>query len=281
MSLLKENEEMKAQLAEALEAEESAETENEEEGQLKEDSEQSETPETTEEATEEKPSEEVKEEKPDNAAFAKIRREAAAAKLLVDKLERENAELKKPREQEIEQESPVAAELEQVIQESRKGRAENEFRRYESEVIKAAPENAAIMTEYTQAIQGSIRLNNPRLSIYEIAELTKLSLLQKAGKYQNEGYANPVEEMLHEAKELGFTGKSFTKEEKSEAGLKPNMTKVAENRKRSAGMTAISGTNDGIMSLKAAAELSPMDWKDFGKKSPAEKARLLGLIQTT
>lgn len=273
MSLLKEIEDTKAQLAEALEAEkEEPAEESEEEATEEQESEQpAEAPKP--EAVEEKPAESVKEEKLDDSAYAKMRRELAAERRKREEIERENVELKKPKDQEAEQESsPIAAELEQVIQESRKGRAENEFRRYESEVTKAAPENAAIMAEYTQAIQGSIRLNNPRMSPYEIAELTKLSLFQKAGKYQNEGYANPVEEMLHEAKELGFTGKSFARKAESEADPKPNMAKVAENRKRSAGMTGASGREDGLVSKKTAAEMSPAEWKAVDR---AERQRLM------
>lgn len=265
MTLLKEIEEDKAQLAEAVEAEKEEPTEEVEE-----------SPEEPkeEEKTEEKPAE-VKEEpkeeeKPDNSAFAKLRREAAANKKLADERATEIAELKKPRE-ETEEPAPAAFELAEVLQDHRIGRAERQFKGFEAEVMRAAPENPAIMAEYTQALQGAIKLQNPRLPAIEIAELTKLELFRKAGKYQDAGYANPVGELLEEAKELGFTGKSFAKEEPAK-DPKPDMNKVAENRKRSAGMTGTPGREDGLVSKKTAAEMTPAEWKSLDR---AERARLM------
>lgn len=267
MSLLKEIEDLKAELVEVSEAEKELPEEEEEQIEEKE----SEEPEKVEEPPKE---EEKPAEKPDDAAFARLRREAAASKKLAEDMRLENEALKKPKETEESTESPVAAELEQIIQDSRVTRAEREFMRYESDVLRADPANAHIMAEYTQAIQGSLRLQNPRASLFEIAEMTKRELFRQAGGFQSEGYANPVEEMLNTAKELGFTGKSFAPKEEPKKEPKPDMAKVAENQKRSAGMTAAPGRADGLVSKKTAAEMTPAEWKALDR---TERARLMSV----
>ena len=105
----------------------------------------------------------------------------------------------------------------------------------------------------------------------QIAEKTKDTILTKAAHYVRDGF-NPIEELYHEAKELGCTGKSYAKEESKEEEIKPDLKKVAENRKRSTGMTSSGGKSEGQMTKLAAAELSVAEWK---RLPPSEKARLL------
>ena len=121
----------------------------------------------------------------------------------------------------------------------------------------------------------SIRLQNPRKSDIELNEMTKNAIIMQAADLARQGYENPVEELFHTAKELGYTGKSLQKEEapQKEEKLTPDLKKVADNRKRSTGMTANNGRSEGLMTLShAATQLTAAEW---GRLPKAEKARLM------
>lgn len=284
MSLLKENEEMKAQLAEALEAEKEEEEQEEsaEESVEREADDAEEAPvekkteEAAEQKTEEPKKEEVKEEKQDDSAFARLRREAAANKRKADELERENSELKKPKEEVfIEETSTMTPELAEVVRDYQMNRAEREFQSYESQAKNKLPDYEGVTRGYAEALFGSIKIQNPRMSNLEIAEKTKETLLKKAGSFLNQGFENPAEELYHEAKELGFKAAASREPEKeAKPELRPDMNKVAENRKRSAGMTGVAGREDGLVSKTAAAKMSPMEWKELPRE---ERLRLMSV----
>lgn len=233
------------------------------------------------ETKEEPEKEEIKEEKPeekkpeiDDAGFARLRREATAEKRRAEAAEKELAELRKAKEVvELPVEAPLHPEMQTVLEDHRINRAEREFSMFESKVKQQHPEYGAIATEYANAMAQAFRIQNPRKTDVEINDMTKRAILIKAGEFARAGYENPVEEMYHEAKELGFTGKSFQKQESSkEEKLEPDMKKVAENRKRSSGMAASHGRQEGLMTLNAAADLTAAEWSKLPK---ADKQRLL------
>ncbi len=277
--LLDELARMKAELAE-----------REKEGQEEEKEEVIDEPKVEEEEkveeVEEKPEEEKKAEPKedkdelDTNGYMRLRREAAAAKRQAEQLEREVQELRNAKKEvevdPAQEQAQISPEFQSVIEEHRLSRAEREFSMYEAQVRKDNPEYGAVASEYAQAMYQSIRLQNPRKSYIELNEMTKKAILMKAGEFARAGYENPVEEMYHEAKELGFTGKSFQKEEAKpepkEEKLQPDLRKVAENRKRSTGMTANNGRSEGLMTMGAAADLSAAEWAKLPK---AEKQRLL------
>lgn len=260
MSLQDEIEETKKKLAEALESE------NQPEEEIVEEAAEEEAP-----AEEEKPAEETKpEEKPDDAAFARLRREAAAAKKRAEELAAENERLKQPQE-EIEEASEVPPLLTSMLNDYQKGLAEREFKSFESQITD--PDYASVSAEYANAMSAAIRIQNPRKSAVEIAELTKQAIVGRAAEYARAGYANPVEELFLEAKELGFTGKSFKKEE-SKPEPKPDMAKVAANRQRSTGMTAANGESKQGLSRNYIAD-NGITGAEWAKLSPAEKKSLM------
>lgn len=234
-----------------------------------------------EEKPEEPKSEEVKEEakeeeKPDSAAFQRLRREAAAAKKRAEEAEAKLiASQDKPKEREQINEEPsapeVVPEIAEIVEDHRMKRAEREFQALEANFKANTPEYDAVAAEYAMAIAQSIRIQHPRLSPMDIAEKTKKTILIKAANFMRDGF-DPIEELFHEAKDLGFTGKSAQKKEEPEEEVKPDMKKVAANRARSTGMTAASGRSEGLMTKKAAADLTVAEWKRLPK---AEKARLL------
>lgn len=224
---------------------------------------------------EEKPKEQAKEEKLDDGAYMKLRREALAEKRRAEQLAKELEELRKAKEPEQVIEQPtLSPELESVIQEHRMSRAEREFLMLENKVKQQNPEYNAVAAEYTAAMYQALKLQNPRKSDIELGEMTKTAILLKAAEYARAGYENPAEEIYHEARELGFTGKSQQKQiEAQEEKLQPDMRKVAENRKRSTGMTGANGKSEGQMTLNhAATSLTAAEWARLPK---AEKQRLL------
>lgn len=220
---------------------------------------------------------------PDGNAYQRIRREKAAAEKRAEAAE---AELAREREskraevplEELPAEAPIDPELEEVKQTLRMSKAEREFQSLEQKFRAKEPEYDAISAEYAVALAQSIRLQNPRMSGNEIVEKTKETLLMKAAKYARDGF-DPIEEMFHEAKDLGFTGKSLKREEpkkeeveEKEVQIKPDLAKVAENRARSTNMTAGRGMEEAQVTLRTAADYSPAEWM---KVSPADKRRIL------
>ncbi len=239
--------------------------------------------EVKEEEKKEEAKEEIKEEKPeeeeklDNNGYRKLRREAAAAKKLADDRETEIAELKArlsaPKEEDKEETNlAVDPEIQEVVRDHRMLRAEREFQTLEAKFRSSTPEYDAVSNEYALALAQSIKIQNPRLSAVEIAEKTKKTILFKASEWVQQGF-DPIEELFHEAKDLGFTGKSMKKEEaKEEEEIKPDMKKVSENRKKSTGMTSSNGKSEGQVTKQAASEYSVQEWK---KLPASEKRRLM------
>lgn len=216
-----------------------------------------------------------KEEKLDDAGYARLRREAAAEKRRAELAEKELAELRQAKEPIVEAQEQIQfpPEFQTVIEDHRISRAEREFTMLESKVKQDHPEYGAVAAEYAAALYQSFKVQNPRKSDIELSEMTKKSILMKAGEYARAGYENPVEEMYHEAKELGFTGKSFQKQESpKEEKLQPDMKKVADNRKRSSGMAASNGRSEGLMTIAAAADLTAAEW---ARLPIADKRRIM------
>lgn len=270
--LIDEIEDMKKQLAERGE-------EKEEEEQPEKVVEEPVEEEKVEEALkeEEKPAEPVKEEpkeeeKPDNAAFARLRMEAAANKRRAEELE---ARLK-AKEAPVDDDAPSETDniLAEVVHAHRITQAEKEFTMLEQNFRRGNPEYDSISAQYAQAIAASVRLENPRLSPVEIAEKTKQKILTKAANFMNQGYTDPIEAMYLEAKELGFKAIVEKKETATEEkpAPKPDMAKLAANRAKSGGLAAASGKSESILTKQAAADLTVAEWQ----KLPAdEKRRLL------
>lgn len=246
--------------------------------------------EAPEEKEEKKPKPEIKEDitevkeerkvESEDVGAARLRRELAAERRRAQELEKEIAESKKPKEtMEIdEEEAPIrlSPEVQEVVQEHRRRSAEEEFLSFESHAKKVHTDAGAVLNEYAVAMYQSLKIQNPKKSDVELNKMTKNAILMQAGEYARAGHENPVEEMYHTAKELGYTGNSFqkaeTKPEPKEEELKPDLKKVAENRKRSTGMTANNGLSEGLMTLTAATDLTAAEWAKLPK---AEKQRLL------
>lgn len=218
------------------------------------------------------PKEEDVPEKPDNEAFRKMRRELAAANKRADEAEARAREHTKKEAEELEQVT-TDPELEEIREERKYIKAERAFEQYENDFKKREPGYSDVAAEYSGALARAVKLQNPRMPDSQVIEETKKLILKKAAVFLNDGF-DPIEELYHEAKGLGFTGESMRKKEviKEEKEIKPDLKKVASNRARSAGMAATGGHTERQMTVASAAELSPLEWSKLSKN---EKARLL------
>jgi hypothetical protein len=278
MSLEAEIEETKKLLAEA-QAKEGEEFEDEEQTAVEETEE--EAVEEPEAKVEEPVKEEVKEEPKeqlDDSGYARLRREKAAAEKLAREKEQELADLRAQlaakQEPAQEVEAPqLPPELQSIIEKERYNQAGREFNAYEDQFRRKTPDYDDVSNAYKQALAQSIKIQNPRISVDELIEKTNETLLKKAGSYLRAGF-DPIEEMYHEAKELGFKAipKEAPKEEPAK-DLKPDLAKVAANKARNAGTAGAKGAGErGQITLAAAADMNVMEWANL---PAAEKKRIL------
>ncbi len=234
-----------------------------------------------EKTNKEEPKEEVekKEEaaakKEESAEFARLRREKNAA-------ERENKALKEKLEgkveKELEPEEAINQELVDVIQQNRIQKAEKEYAMLEAAVFQENPDAEATANAYKAAIYQSIKIQNPRKSHVELLDLTKNTLLSKAGEYVRKGL-NPIQELLDEAVSLGIQPQSPQKEEEDEAEevverKKPDLDKLAKNKKRNAGTAAATGSAGGSGQL-TPGKATTMSVAEWAKLPVAERQRLM------
>jgi chromosome segregation ATPase len=264
-----------------VEEQENQEEEQEEQEEVAED-EKEEKPEAEaekgDEEEEEKPADKEEEKEDlDNSGFAKLRREAAAERKRAELLQKELEDLRstssEPKEDsDTKEPEQYAPEVAAVIEEQRFNQAKREFTSLEEKVQQSYKDYNDVAGQYASAMYSSLRVQNPRKSESELAEMTHRTILAKAGEYARAGYENPVEELYHEAKSLGFVAQPEKKEVEEEEDIKPDMAKVGQNRKRSAGTAAGSGNSQGSLTAKAATDLTVAEWARLPK---SEKQRIL------
>jgi hypothetical protein len=210
--------------------------------------------------------------KEESAEFARLRREKQAAerelKALKEKLEG------KP-EKELAPEEAINQELIDVIQTSRIQKAEKEFAMLESAVFQENPEAEETANAYKAAIYQSIKIQNPRKSHAELLDMTKNTLLMKAGDYVRRGL-NPIQELLDEAGSLGIKPQRAEKESEEEEiqPKKADLSKIAANKKRNAGTAGASGNAGGSGQI-TPAKAATMTSAEWSKLPTAERQRLM------
>lgn len=217
-----------------------------------------------------------KDEEPlDDKGFARLRREKAA---LEKKLKDAEAKIANPdgEEKEADASTGMNEEFLDIIQERRIEKATREFAVLEEDFKKNVSDFDDISNGYKAALYQSLRLQNPRRSHVELLEDTKNVLLNKAGMYIKQGL-DPIQEMYEEAKSLGF--KAISKEEaKDDEGnedpeIKPDLDKIAKNKKKNAGMVGGKGAGaGGQLTRESAADMTSGEWM---RLPAAEKKRIL------
>ena len=126
---------------------------------------------------------------------------------------------------------------------------------------------------FKKRMEQNIKASNPFITDAQLKDAVNNQILVTASNLLNQGF-NPVEEMYHIAKdELGFVPKPKEEVSQAQQQTKPDLGKVAQNRKRNAGMAGAGGGAKPAMTLEAAANLDIDEWS---KLPASEKKRLLG-----
>lgn len=224
------------------------------------------------------------EEKLDNSAYARMRREKDAEKRRADQLKQEIDELKRrldtreapSQEQEQSYVPQTDYELEQIKLEKRYNDAEKVVMRLEQEFKdgNAFDDYDDVTAQYKALIYNSVRVNNTDASHAELLDMTRKKLLEIAAQHDKNGY-NPIERIYLDAKKMGF--KSLPKQEQAKEvevrELKPDLSKIAANKKRNAGTAGAKGAGDrGQMTPQAMAELPA---HEYAKLPESERRRVL------
>lgn len=218
----------------------------------------------------EEPKEEPKqEEKPDAAAFARMRRELAAAKKEAEELKNKMNST----EETTDYDAKVSNDLEEILRERQITKATQEFVILEENFKSTVPDYEDISNGYKEAIYQSLKIQNPYKSHIELLNDTKMTLLVKAGKFVNQGL-DPIQELYEEAKSLGIRPNVKAEEPVREEVKKPKLEVIAKNKARNGGMLGAEGSGSGgLITKEMAAEMTVAEWS---KLSASEKARLLG-----
>jgi hypothetical protein len=236
-----------------------------------------EEPEPKEEKVEEKPEEPKDDEELDASGYRKLRRDLKAAQKQIEDLKAAKTKDAEPvAEREETPEAVLPPEVVDLVEERKYQKAGQEFSSMEEDFKKNAPDDFEdVSLQYKASLYQHIRIDNPRMTHDQLLAETNKKLLMKASKYLNEGY-NPIEEMYEDAKSLGF--KKIPKDDAPAATeevevKKPDLSKVAANRARNAGMAAAKGrAGQPALTQQSAATMSVAEWS---KLPTAEKRRLL------
>jgi len=247
---------------------------------------------TTEEVSDE-PTEETVEEYPiGNRSYARLRREKAEAvkraKEYEERLKALEERVSKP--QEVEQKDaepdvkkdPVAwlewndrqnkseiAQLKESIQKEQKAKQEAEiieqakleFTTYESQFAPTVKDYEDVAQFMFRRVAESLAVVNPSLSQQDLVDATQRHILQLAANYHAQGL-NPAEELYFDAKDkFGYKAKEEAPKE-----VKRDLTKVANNRRRNAGMASVTGGSQPQVTKEMAAKMSIAEFAQLSQE---------------
>lgn len=257
-----------------------------------------------EEKVEEKPAEAEKTEELDASGYARLRREAAANKKRADELEARLAAVVAPVIQQPVQAPAIAAEpdkakdpvawftwrdqqREQEIKELKTWKetvsqqtaevqletaAAREFQTIEAEFKASVPDFDAVADNFNNKLAQSVAMLEPHLTPDQVMAKVKDRVLRMAGEYVRQGL-NPVEELYHLSKERYGYKAPVDDGEEEPAPKKPDLAKVAANRKRNAGTAGAKGSGSmPQLTREVAADMPVHEWAAL---SADEKRRLL------
>jgi hypothetical protein len=162
--------------------------------------------------------------------------------------------------------------LEEALEEIKIKKAAREFQALEVDFVRSSgvKDYEDVTTSYRNSVYQSLRILNPRMPHDDLLDMTRKQILMKASEYYNQGL-DPIAEMYFEARELGFKGEK-KEPEKAEVAEQPkaktDLKKIAQNKKRSAGMA---GAPSSGMSAPPV-NLTP---KEFKNLTPEQKRAYL------
>ncbi len=244
------------------------------------------------------------EEKPDGQAFAKMRREANEAKrkaaeleqrlMAVEAAKQAGAVVAQQREQQSVDAEPNKAEdfegwvewqqrqLSKQVEEVKQwkeqqantakqqqlySQAIQELTTYEQEFKKEAADYDDVQAHFQKKLTEAVMISNPSLSEADVGRMVAGRILAMASDYAKRGL-NPIEEMYNMTKErFGYTPPAPSADAKATAP-KPDLKKIAENRKRAANGSIAAGTSS--KQDLTLDDVSNMSLAQFSKLTPAQ-----------
>ena len=180
-------------------------------------------------------------------------------------LEWENRQVKKELSAIKEQVIPA---VQQTQQDRMIQAAKMEMESIESSYKANAPDYDQAKSYIKDKMASGIRLLQPGMTDAQVNHLVDQRLLGMASEWARGGL-NPAEELHYLAEDQGFAP-SQTKDD-AKKDLKPDLSKVAENRKRNAGTAGASGAGRRVESPQEVAT----DVVKFARLKPAERVKAL------
>lgn len=233
--------------------------------------------------------EEKKEEKVDNAAYARLRWEAAenkrkyeellkkqeeertAPKQLPDKAENweayTEAKLETTEERLERLERELAEEKAKKQQANIIEQAKQEFDLYEQEFKTKAPDYEEARTFLVQNIARSVKILNPAATTQELVKAVEVALLTRGRDAVVSGI-NPAAAIYQEATQIGW---SKAEQPKKESVRKPDLSKIGANKAKSAGMA---GSGGGASTKESVEEALSMSNAELSRLTDADFERL-------
>lgn len=152
--------------------------------------------------------------------------------------------------------------------------AVQELSRYENEFKAANPDYDDVSSFVVNELKRSFKIMHPGASDDQITQAVQRHVLLEASRYAQQGL-NPVEEMYLRAKnELGYQPKALSADNVTE--LRPDLDKIAKNKARSAGMNGAAGAAQrAAPSTKAAA--ADMTAAEWARLSEEDRRRILSM----
>lgn len=172
----------------------------------------------------------------------------------------------------LENDKKIKAEEREKQKESLLQQAQNELVTYEDAVRKTNKDYDDVKKYYVNMLAFSMKALNPKITNDVLVKAVNHQVLMTASQYLNEGHENPVQAIYDSMKNMGY--QPTQKETNEIEEKKPDLSKVAKNRERNAGMAGSSGgSGRGEMTKHyAATELTAAEW---AKLPTAERERLM------
>lgn len=151
--------------------------------------------------------------------------------------------------------------------------------RYEKAFMPTVTDYEAVTNFGIQAIKQSIMTLNPNLTGPALGEAIQHQVLRLAAQAEQQGH-DPAEYLYHQAKSWGYKPAPVepTAEEKAAAAAadkaKPNITKIAEHKRRSASSLTGGGKSGAPMVSREQALSKDMTLAEWAKLTPGQLREL-------
>ena len=157
-------------------------------------------------------------------------------------------------------------------------RAKGEMAVFEDSLRQSNPDYNEVKDWYGSMLATSIKFVNPDISQSELVMAVDSRLLSMAAKNMSEGYENPVEPIYLAAKKLGWQPRQKEEPKQEKEEISPDMDKVAQLRKRNAGMAGSGGSGgEGEVTARVAVTMTN---REFAKLKPEQKKRLFASLRS-